>query len=318
MHPMIRALSPLQPLREPVFISAFAGRGSGSAAAAVQYLVDQWHATAIAELDAEENFDFTVRRPSVRFDDGKREIHWPANTFYVASPPDVGRDFILLPGIEPHLRWRAFTEAVADCLQALGCNEAIILGSRSGALPHTRPVPLRLVTMDGAFGPAFDIEPQTTNREGPTGLVTVLSVAFERARFRTATLTAMTPFYVAAEPNPNAVSALAGAIDRAYGTSTSLEALRVVKERVDQTAEEAVAQSAELRAAIVQLEQQYDWARGGEQPPKSGLEAVELSPRAEQASDATDDSDEAAVGGDMFADLDRFLRDQREPPAGGR
>lgn len=317
MHPMIRALAPLRPLREPVFICAFAGRGSGSAAAAVQYLVDQWHATPIAELDAEENFDFTVRRPSVRLDDGKREIHWPTNTFYVASPPDVGRDFVLLPGIEPHLRWRGFTEAVIDCLRELGCNEAIVLGSRSGALPHTRPVPLRLVTMDEAFGPAFDTEPQLSNREGPTGLITVLSVAFERARFRTATLTAMTPFYVSAEPNPNAVSALAQAIDRAYGSSTSLDALQVVKARVDQSADDALAQSAELRAAVTQLEQQYDWARGNGPLPKSGVENTDASPTAGAAGDASD-NDEATVGGDMFTDLDRFLREQREPPAGSR
>lgn len=317
MHPMIRALSTLGPLREPVFICAFAGRGSGSAAAAVQYLVDQWHATAVAELDAEENFDFTVRRPSVRMAEGQREIHWPANTFYVASPPDVGRDFILLPGIEPHLQWRAFTEAITECLQTLGCNEAIILGSRSGALPHTRPVPLRLVTMDEAFGSAFETEPQPTNREGPTGLVTVLSVAFESARFRTATVTAMTPFYVAAEPNPNAVVALAQAIDRAYGTSTSLDALSVVKEKVDQATEDAVAQSGELRAALASLEQQYDWTRGG-QSSKSGAERVDSTSLAEPTTDVPEDSDELPVGSDMFADLDRFLREQREPPTSSR
>src|SRR5690349_18891294 len=127
MHPMLRPLTTLERLREPVFIGAFAGRGSGSAAAAVQYLVDQWGATPLAELDAEENFDFTVRRPAVRITDGKREIHWPANTFYVASPPGLERHFILMPGIEPHLQWRNFTEAVIECLGLLGCNEAIIL-----------------------------------------------------------------------------------------------------------------------------------------------------------------------------------------------
>jgi hypothetical protein len=78
-----------------------------------------------------------------------------------------------------------------------------------------------------------------------------------------------------------------------------------------------VAQSGELRAAIASLEQQYDWTRGG-QTPKSGAEGVESTARPENAAEATADTDELPVGGDMFADLDRFLREQREPPAGSR
>ena len=300
MHPMLRPLSALRPLRDPVLLCAFAGRGGGSAAAAVQYLVDQWDATGIAEIDEEESFDFTVRRPIVRIEHGERVLHWPVNKCYVVSPAGLNRDFILLPGIEPHLRWRAFCEALVECVTALGCRTAVILGSRTGALPHTRPVPLRLTTADPAFGRAFAVEPTFTTREGPTGLVTVLSVAFERAGINAASLSAMTPFYVTAEPNPHAVIALIEAVDRAYGAATSLDLLQDALAKVDAGAEEAAAQSAELRAAIASLEQQYDWARGNRTAPKPGADSTAA---------------ELPSGSEAVAQLEQFLREQRDPPA---
>ena len=91
----------------------------------------------------------------------------------------------------------------------------------------------------------------------------------------------------------------------------------MVKERVDAAAEEAVEQSAELRSAISSLEQQYDWSRGG-QTPKTGVEGADDASTAPTVGDSDDDTDELAVGGDMFADLDNFLREQREPPPGNR
>jgi predicted ATP-grasp superfamily ATP-dependent carboligase len=294
---LLRPLSELRPLRDPLFLCAYAGRGGGSAAAAVQYLVDQWAATPVAELDSEEAFDFTVRRPIVRLEGDQRVVEWPKNEFFVASPAGLDRDFILMPGIEPHMRWKAFAEALVECLNALGCKTAIILGSRSGALPHTRPVPFRLVTTDAAFSRLFAVEASFSNYEGPTGITTVISERFGRAGIATASLSAMTPFYVNAEPNPKAVIALVEAVDRAYGTSTSLDLLRDKAAEVDRAAEEAAAQSSELRQAIGSLEQQYDFARGNT-TTKPGADATAA---------------ELPTGSEAVAQLEEFLRELRGP-----
>jgi predicted ATP-grasp superfamily ATP-dependent carboligase len=291
--PILRVYSDLRPLRDPVLICAFTGRGGGSAAAAVQYVVDQWDASPVAELDPEECFDFTVRRPIVRLENGVRIVNWPKNQFFVARNPATGRDFVLMPGIEPHIRWRAFCEAITEALLMVGSRTAVILGSRTAALPHTRPVPFRLVTTEPSFGPLFDAEATVPNYEGPTGITTVLSQRLTEVGISTAMLTALSPFYVQSEPNPSAVIALVRAIDRAYGSTTNLDALLTKQAEVTAATETAAAQAAELRSAITSLEEQYDREHGIEPTP------------------AVEPPVELPSGTEAVAELEEFLRQLR-------
>lgn len=285
--------SNLAPLRDPVFLGAFAGRGGGSAAAAVQYLVDQWDAQPVGELDPEECFDFTVRRPVVRLDNGVRVVNWPKNQIFLSRDAASGRDVLLLPGIEPHIRWAAFCEAITDTLMGVGCHTAIILGSRTAALPHTRPVPFRLVTNEPSFSETFGTEATVPNYEGPTGITTVLAARLSKAEIQVASLTSLSPFYVQSEPNPSAVIAIVQAVDRAYGSQTKLDALRDKQREVDSATEVAAEQATELRAAITSLEQQYDQERG-------------ITPSATEVSPT-----ELPSGSEVVADLEEFFRQLR-------
>ncbi len=306
MHELIKPLSELRALRDPVLLASFSGRGGSSATAAVQYLVEHWHAIAVAEIDEQESFDFTVRRPLVRLEHGQRTLTWPSNRFYVASPVQsgnaalaggAGRDFVLLPGMEPHLRWRAFCDAITELARTLGCESAVILGSRAGSVPHTRPVPFRLTTTDPEFIRLFDQqEPTVPAYEGPTGLQTVIALHLQAAGLRVANLSAMTPFYLALDPNPQAISAIAQAIDGAFGTVTGLEDLAESLGQVDSAAEEALRESPQLRSAVESMEQQLDWMRGAR--PKPG---------AEPSAGVT----ELPAGSVVVAELEQFLREQR-------
>ena len=301
MHELIKLLAEVRPLRDPVLLASFAGRGGSSATAAVQYLVDHWHALPVAEIDEQESFDFTVRRPHVRIEHGERMLTWPSNKIYVASPTILGtprssaRDFILLPGMDPHLRWQSFCDAVTDLAKALGCTSAVVLGSRAGSVPHTRPVPFRLTTTDPEFTRLFDQQELTVpNYEGPTGLQTVIALHLQAAGLRVASLSAMTPFYLSLDPNPQAISAIAQAIDGAFGTATGLEDLDAELSEVDTAAEDALQESPQLRAAVASMEQQIDWTRGAQ--PKPGAEPA---------------ATELPAGSEVVAELEQFLREQR-------
>src|SRR5262245_19051875 len=109
MHERLRPLDEVRPLRDPVLLAALTGwsDGSGVAVSALDYLVQQWEAKPLADLDPEPFYDFTVQRPQTRLDDAdQRVLHWPRNWFYVASPPGASHDLLLFAGIAPHLRWR--------------------------------------------------------------------------------------------------------------------------------------------------------------------------------------------------------------------
>src|SRR6266545_6138089 len=114
-------------LRRPVLIMAFAGWNDASevATTAVRFLVSRWEAKKLAEIDPEDFYNFARVRPHVKIEeDFKRAITWPENTFYYHVDPLLDRDFVLLLGIEPNLKWRTFSEEIIDVCRRLGVTSA--------------------------------------------------------------------------------------------------------------------------------------------------------------------------------------------------
>ncbi len=110
-------------LRNPVLIAAFEGwNDAGEAATAgIEHLERVWNAGAVAALDPDEYYDFQVNRPLVSVDDdGKRSIEWPTTRLSVVSIEEHGRDIVLLRGIEPNMRWRAFCAELLSVATDLG------------------------------------------------------------------------------------------------------------------------------------------------------------------------------------------------------
>src|SRR5919198_1823438 len=102
-------------LRRPVLIAAFRGWNDGAqgASLATGFLAKSWSAARFAEIEPELFFDFQATRPQVSLVEGlTRRIDWPETAFYHCSPGGLERDMVLLVGIEPNLRWRAFTRMV--------------------------------------------------------------------------------------------------------------------------------------------------------------------------------------------------------------
>ena len=100
-------------LESPVLIAAFRGWNDGGQGASLAggFLAREWQAERFADLDPENFYDFQATRPMVTLEDGEtRTIEWPENAFYFARPRELGRDAILLLGVEPNVRWRTFSE----------------------------------------------------------------------------------------------------------------------------------------------------------------------------------------------------------------
>jgi proteasome assembly chaperone (PAC2) family protein len=297
MHEALRALgeSELRPLRDPVLLAAFTGftDAPGAATAAVRTLADQWGATPLVELDPERFFDFTVQRPRARLEDGERVLDWPENRIYLASPEGADRDFLLLPGVEPHLRWRTFCEVIEEVLRTTGSTMSITLGAQPSAVPHTRPLPVTLSASHPEFESLFGLKAPTSRYQGQTGIVGVLNVHLRRLQWRNASLWGMAPHYLTLGPNPNIAVQLLALVDRAFGTTTSVDALREEIESFDEQVAQVLEESDEARAYVRQLEEQYD----ANQPalPAPAPEELELPPTPE-----------------LLDDLERFLRDQRQ------
>lgn len=297
MHELLKRLAEITQLRDPLLIAGFVDRAGEAAASTVSYLVEHWAAEPLAGIDVDELFNFTARRPLVRMEHGERVLQWPTSRLHLASPAGAEQDVVLLAGVEPHLKWGAFCDAIASFMHEVGATTSLTLGSYPGSTPHTRAVPVRLSASDEAYGRTFGLEPLTSTYEGPTGIVGVLNVHQRSQGFRTASLSAMTPFYLPAhQPNPHVMLALIQAVDRGLGTSTPLAVLQERVTAFDRGTEGALRESERLRTLVQSLEDQVDWIRG--------------STAAQLASNQS--ASDLPSSGKVIAGLEQFLRQQRE------
>ena len=129
-------------LDRPILVVAFHGLfdAAGSATSAVEWLAERLDSMQVGDVDPETFFDFTQERPVVEFDEHDvRRIRWASNRVLAVRTPEGQRDLVLVSGIEPHLRWRTFTEALLEAATRSGSRLVVTLGSMSGMTPHTRP-----------------------------------------------------------------------------------------------------------------------------------------------------------------------------------
>jgi proteasome assembly chaperone (PAC2) family protein len=246
-------------LRRPVLISAFRGWNDGGQAATVAaaYLARQWDATRFADIDPESFMDFQAVRPTVTLDGGlTRRIEWPENVFFHAPVPGADRDAVILLGVEPNYRWRAFTDLVVGLARDLGVELVVTLGALLADVPHTRPAPVTGAATDPRLVEELGL--QLSRYEGPTGIVGVLHDACRSADLRSVSLWSAVPHYVSLAPSPRAAKALCVRLSDLRGVPIPTVELDEAEEEYAAQVSEAVASDPETQAYVEELEQRAD------------------------------------------------------------
>jgi predicted ATP-grasp superfamily ATP-dependent carboligase len=278
MQPLIWDRRP-ESLRAPAMICAFQGwNDAGDAASsAVSFLATSLKARRFARIDSEEFYDFQSNRPSVRFDDqNEREIVWPTVEVFEAKAPRAPRDLVLVQGVEPSLRWRAFTKHIVDLAEALGVQVVVSLGALLGDIPHTRPVAMSGHATDPALMERLGMQGSTY--EGPTGIVGVLHHACAQAGLPSASLWAGVPHYVAAASNPKAALALVRRVEGLIGVSVDVSELEAAAADYERQVGLAVQSDPDIQAFVERLEQaaENDEVLTGEDVPSGDMLAREF------------------------------------------
>jgi predicted ATP-grasp superfamily ATP-dependent carboligase len=270
MQPLIWDRRP-DGLRAPAMVCAFEGwNDAGDAATgAVSFLASALDAKRFARIDSEEFYDFQANRPSIRFvelerprpgDDGvehgAREIEWPTVEIFEASAPRAPRDLVLVQGVEPSMRWRAFSAHIVDLAEALGVQVVVSLGALLGDVPHTRPVAMSGHASDAALLERVGI--QASSYEGPTGIVGVLQTVCAQAGLPSASLWASVPHYVAAAANPKAALALLRRVEVLIGVSVDVSELESSAADYERQVGLAVRSDPDIEAFVERLEQAAD------------------------------------------------------------
>ena len=193
-------------LNEPTLVLSFDGWNDAgdSATGAVHFLNEAIQSAPLGEIDPENFYDFTVRRPEVRMDgEGARHLEWPAYRFRYGM---IGETAIVTGvGGEPHLRWETFCGEIETLVATLGIRRVILLGSFLADVLYSRPV-----RVSGFGDPArlAELGVAPTGYEGPTGIVGVLAAMLGDSDVEVASLWAGLPHYITLSPNPRGMLAL--------------------------------------------------------------------------------------------------------------
>jgi proteasome assembly chaperone (PAC2) family protein len=290
-------------LQRPTLVAAFSGWNDAADAAtdAVRWLARAINARPFAALDVEEYVDFQAARPTVELVDGVvRNVEWPSLEFSAGSPPGASRDLVLMLGVEPNLRWRAFCDDVLAVARTTGCELIVTIGALLGDTPHSRPIKCTGSATDEVLAARLGM--QRSRYEGPTGIVGVLHDAVRRAGFASASIWAPVPHYVATPPNPKASRALLERLRELIDLNLDLTDLDIAASAWERSVSEVVAGDDDVRGYVERLESRYD----------STADEPWIADEAEEEEEEEDwlDEDDLPSGESLAEDFERYLRDQ--------
>ncbi len=246
-------------LTAPVLIAAFEGwNDAGDAATGViEHLELLWDARPLAEIDPDDYYDFQVNRPTVSLVDGvQRRIEWPTTRISVCRPPTADFDVVLVRGIEPNMRWRAFCGELLDIMRELAVRSVVTLGALLSDSPHTRPTPVNGSSYDPASAQRFGL--RASKYEGPTGIVGVLQDMCVSVGIPAISFWAAVPHYVSQPPNPKATIALLHRIEEVLDFPVPMGELPQQADEWQKLVDEMASEDEEVTEYIRNLEERDD------------------------------------------------------------
>lgn len=243
-------------LERPVMLVGLEGwfDVAGAATQAVNAFVSHEHAVTVGSIDPDPFYDFTQQRPHVSVDDDIREIVWPSNEFILQRNPGC-RDVVGLIGVEPHLHWRTYIDAIVLVAEALGCEAVVTVGSGAEAIPHTRTPPVTGSTANADLAARLGLV--APSYQGITGVVGVLHAALEERDLPSVSLRVGIPHYLMNAEHPQATAALARHLSHVLDVANETDFAEQVGSWRD-IHDEIVANDDQLRMYVQLLEAEFD------------------------------------------------------------
>ncbi len=280
-------------LNEPVLIVMLTGwiDAAGAAEAAAGALAAACESSPIARFDDDTYIDFRARRPTMEVREGiNTDLRWSTIELRAGRSPD-GRDVMFLLGPEPDMAWHRFTAEVTALAADLGVTSMLALGAYPFATPHTRPSRLACTTPSADL--LATVPHQRSSVDVPAGTASVLEHTLHSRKIPAMTLWAQVPHYLSAMSYPAASIALLDGVRAATGITIDTTGLHNEATIQQRRIEDMIADNAEQRAMLQQLEELYD-----------SLD------EAETVDGPSDAGLELRSGDELAAEIQRFLRDQ--------
>lgn len=277
-------------LDDPLMVLAVEGwidAGLGAAAAA-EVLSDELDTVTVARFATDELLDYRARRPIAHLEDGVlRGLTWPSLELRAAADLD-GNELLLLVGAEPDRLWQQFTDELVGLALDFGARMCVGLGAYPFAAPHTRTPRVACTASTPSLADRGFLR---ASLDFPGGVQAAVEQACHDRDISAIGLWVQIPHYLPpALPFPAGSVALIEALARVGELSLPFGDLPARADATRARLDELIAQNSEHVAMLQQLEAAYEEA---EAPRSFG-------------------ADELPSGDELVAELEQFLRDQRD------
>jgi proteasome assembly chaperone (PAC2) family protein len=242
-----------------IAFSGWADAAEG-ASSAIKFIERKLTSTKFAEFDPEEFYDFSQTRPqTTRTRDGKRRIHWPKNDFSYLVNPESKRGIMVFMGVEPNLRWRTYSNAIAQLAHDQGVETVVHVGALLDAVPHTREVKLSGTANRPDLTEFLENSNiKSSTYQGPTGISSSVMEACTGLGMGYASIWGHTSHYLQAAPNYRVGYTLLKILTKLLELPLDLAELKSAAATFDNEVGKAVAQDEQISSYVNKLEGQYD------------------------------------------------------------
>nr|WP_276509219.1 PAC2 family protein [Pseudoclavibacter chungangensis] len=171
----------------------------------------------------------------------------------------------LLTGPEPTLQWRRFAAEVLRVCQDEHITRVVLVGALLADVPHTRPIGVFVSSEDPEVRAEFDVG--RSNYQGPTGVLSVLSMLARTNGMPAVSVWASVPHYAHQSPSPKATLALLDKLEEILDVTIPRAELTDLAREWEQDVDSATSQDPEIVEYVTYLERAYDTV---EAPEASG------------------------------------------------
>jgi len=222
-------------------------------------------------------FDFTRYRPTIYFEEGRRQLAIP-NTYVTYGQQPGGNDFIFLHLLEPHSHGEVYAESILQLLAKFGAKRYCLLGSMYDVVPHTRP----LLVTGGAIGGKTQQELkqlgiQSSDYQGPSTITFLVSQRAPDLGMETMSLIVHLPQYTQLDEDYMGAVRLMQVLSSLYDLPIDTAYIKKAEQQLEQL-NLALDKNPQLKATIEQMETHYE-ARTKSQQEE---EKHKLSPEVEK------------------------------------
>ena len=171
------------------------------------------------------------------------------------------KDLVFFVGVEPNLKWKAYTAAIMEVAHQCDADMVVVLGSLMDTTPHTREPRITGSATSPEMQQRFEeLDIWGSGYQGPTSASSILMEACGKENLNFATLWGYSPHYLQASPNPKISYALLKRLTQILNLEVPLGELSDACVAFEAQVSKAISGNEEVSSYVRRLEERYDRA----------------------------------------------------------